>query len=208
MGRYATHGQEILERDGELVGFNAGFGSYAEHNHGYKGYEQTKQKKLIDENKNHSFNGEIVENPDAIHMMEFDDGKVWLTNDEYTYYTLMNKTDKEREVVIDSKIHNDDRKKYESLAESLGYAPNVPEVVALWDGGYSNGHFDLISTSKNSSELLKKLYAEMKIGNVAISADYSFMFRDRGLSFIILDKLTMDDLLNNNMLNEIEKYKI
>ena len=69
---YTTHGQEVLERDGELVGFNAGSGSYAEHKHGYKDYEQTKPKKLIDKNRNHPFNGEIDENPDTIQMMEFD----------------------------------------------------------------------------------------------------------------------------------------
>ena len=31
MGRYAYHGQEVLKRDGKLVGFNAGYGFYAEH---------------------------------------------------------------------------------------------------------------------------------------------------------------------------------
>ena len=31
MGRYAYHGQEVLKRDGKLVGFNAGYGFYSEH---------------------------------------------------------------------------------------------------------------------------------------------------------------------------------
>lgn len=28
MGRYAYHGQEVLKRDGKLVGFNAGYGFF------------------------------------------------------------------------------------------------------------------------------------------------------------------------------------
>lgn len=45
MGRYAYHGQEVLKRDGKLVGFNAGYGFYSEHEHGYTGEEQIKSKK-------------------------------------------------------------------------------------------------------------------------------------------------------------------
>ena len=48
MSRYAYHGQEVLERDGKLVGFNAGYGFYAEHESHYLGEEQRKPKKLID----------------------------------------------------------------------------------------------------------------------------------------------------------------
>ena len=51
MSRYAYHGQEVLERDGKLVGFNAGYGFYAEHESHYLGEEQRKPKKLIDKNK-------------------------------------------------------------------------------------------------------------------------------------------------------------
>ena len=53
MGRYAYHGQEVLKRDGKLVGFNAGYGFYSEHEHGYTGEEQIKPKKIIDKNRNH-----------------------------------------------------------------------------------------------------------------------------------------------------------
>ena len=93
MGRYAYHGQEVLKRDGKLVGFNAGYGFYSEHEHGYTGEEQIKSKKIIDKNKNHPFNGEIVENPQAINLMEFSDGSVWLTNDGWNYASLMRKTE-------------------------------------------------------------------------------------------------------------------
>ena len=51
MGRYAYHGQEVLKRDGKLVGFNAGYGFYAEHESGYTGTEQMKPKKIIDKIK-------------------------------------------------------------------------------------------------------------------------------------------------------------
>ena len=41
----------------------------------------------------------------------------------------------------------------------------------------------------------------MQKGNVAISSDYSFMFKDRGLSFVLLDQLTQEDLMNKQLVD-------
>lgn len=200
MGRYAYHGQEVLYRNGKLVGFNAGYGAYAEHESHYLGDEQRKQKKLIDKNKNHPFNGEIVENPKAVQMMEFSDGNVWITNDSLFNYRLMQKTEEERNEIKEKYLHNEDRKRTEramerAMLEFGGRELDAPEVVALWSAGWhGGGNFDLISTTEQSSEMLRKLYEEMQKGNVAISSDYSFMFKDRGLSFVLLDQLTQQDL--------------
>ena len=195
MGRYAYHGQEVLKRDGKLVGFNAGYGFYSEHEHGYTGEEQMKSKKIIDKNKNHPFNGEIVENPQAINLMEFSDGSVWLTNDGWNYASLMRKTEEERHEIMDRYINNDDRKRNEEFMSKLGTNMDSPEVVALWYGGFNGGgNFDLISTNEQSSELIRTLYA-------AISNDYSFMFKDRGLSFVLLDQLTQEDLMNKQLVD-------
>ena len=203
MGRYAYHGQEVLERNGELVGFNAGYGFYAEHESDYSGEEQTKPKKLIDKNKNHPFNGEIVENPNAVHMIEFSDGNVWITNDSWYYSCLMKKSEKERNEIKEKCVHNMDRKRLER--DSLSYAERkikAPEIIALWNAGhYGDGNFDLISTTEKSSEVLKKLHEEIQKGNVAISSDYSFMFKDRGLSFVLLDQLTQEDLMNKQLVD-------
>ena len=204
MGRYAYHGQEVLKRDGKLVGFNAGYGFYAEHESGYTGEEQMKPKRIInrDKNKNHPFNGEIVENPKAIHLMEFSDGGVWLTNDGLNYASLMRKTEEERHEIMDRYINNTDRKRNEEIMAKLGANIDSPEVVALWYAGFNGGgNFDLISTNEQSSELIKTLYAEMQKGNVAISSDYSFMFKDRGLSFVLLDQLTQEDLMNKQLVD-------
>ena len=203
MGRYAYHGQEVLERDGKLVGFNAGYGFYSEHELHYLGEEQRKPKKLIDKNKNHPFNGEIVENPNAVHMMEFSDGNVWITNDSMDYYRLMKKTDDERNEIKEKYLHNEDRKRIErEMLEFGGRELDAPEIVALWSAGWNgDGNFDLISTTEQSSEVLKKLYEEMQKGNVAISSDYSFMFKDRGLSFVLLDQLTQEDLMNKQLID-------
>ena len=202
MSRYAYHGQEVLERDGKLVGFNAGYGFYAEHESHYLGEEQRKPKKIIDKNKNHPFNGEIVENPNAVHMMEFSDGNVWITNDQMNYYRLMKKTEEERREIMDGYINNDDRKRTDELMASFGGKVDSPEVIALWNAGWNGGgNFDLISTTEQSSEVLKKLYEEMQKGNVAISSDYSFMFKDRGLSFVLLDQLTQEDLMNKQLVD-------
>ena len=193
MGRYAYHGQEVLKRDGKLVGFNAGYGFYS---------EQIKSKKIIDKNKNHPFNGEIVENPQAINLMEFSDGSVWLTNDGWNYASLMRKTEEERHEIMDRYINNDDRKRNEEFMSKFGANMDSPEVIALWYAGFNGGgNFDLISTNEQSSELIRTLYAEMQRGNVAISSDYSFMFKDRGLSFVLLDQLTQEDLMNKQLVD-------
>ena len=201
--RYASNSQEVLYRDGKLIGFNAGYGFYAEHESGYRGQEQMKPKKIIDKENTHPFNGEIVENPEAIKMMEFSDGNVWITNDLWTYLSLMEKTEEERREIMDSYIHNDDRQSDEELAARLGMQEQPPEVIALWSGGFgrSGGNFNLISSSEQSSELLRKLYAEMQKGNVAISSDYSFIFKDRGLSFVLLDQLSQEDLLKKQLID-------
>lgn len=202
MSRYAYNGQEVLERDGKLVGFNAGYGFYAEHESNYAGKEQMKPKRIIDKNKNHPFNGEIVEKPDEIQMMEFNDGNVWVTNNLRNYYSLMKKTEEERREIMDIYINNDDRKRTEKFISSFGGRVDSPEVVALWNAGFNGGgNFDLISTNEQSSELLRKLYSEMQKGNVAISSDYSFMFKDRGLSFVLLNQLTQEDLMNKKLVD-------
>lgn len=202
MSRYAYNGQEVLERDGKLVGFNAGYGFYAEHESNYAGKELIKPKRIIDKNKNHPFNGEIVEKPDEIQMMEFNDGNVWVTNNLRNYYSLMKKTEEERREIMDIYINNDDRKRTEKFISSFGGRVDSPEVVALWNAGFNGGgNFDLISTNEQSSELLRKLYSEMQKGNVAISSDYSFMFKDRGLSFVLLNQLTQEDLMNKKLVD-------
>lgn len=202
MSRYAYNGREVLERDGKLVGFNAGYGFYAEHESNYAGKELMKPKRIIDKNKNHPFNGEIVEKPDEIQMMEFNDGNVWVTNNLRNYYSLMKKTEEERREIMDIYINNDDRKRTEKFISSFGGRVDSPEVVALWNAGFNGGgNFDLISTNEQSSELLRKLYSEMQKGNVAISSDYSFMFKDRGLSFVLLNQLTQEDLMNKKLVD-------
>lgn len=197
MSRYAYRGQEVLKRDGKLVGFNAGYGFYAEHEHGYNGEEQMKPKKGKDKNKNHPFNGEIVENPKSVNLMEFSDGNVWLTNDKWNYTILMRKTEEERREIMNKCINNGDRKSYEELISKYGGNVNAPDIVAIWNGNY----FDLISTNEQSRELIRTLYNEMQKGNVAISSDYSFMFKDRGLSFVLLDQLTQEDLMNKQLVD-------
>ncbi len=203
MSRYAYHGQEVLKRNGKLVGFNAGYGFYAEHEVKYSGAEQIKPKKFRDKNKDNPFNGEIIENPKAVNLIEFSDGSVWLTNDEWNYADLMQKTEEERHKIMDKYINNDDRKLTEEFMSKVFSKVDSPEVIALWSAGFygADGRFNLISTNKQSSELIKTLYAEMQKENVAISSDYSFMFKDRGLSFVLLDQLTKEDFMNKQLVD-------
>lgn len=134
--------------------------------------------------------------------MEFSDGSVWLTNDGWNYASLMRKTEEERHEIMDRYINNDDRKRTEKFMSKIGANMDSPEVIALWYAGFNGGgNFDLISTNEQSSELIRTLYAEMQRGNVAISSDYSFMFKDRGLSFVLLDQLTQEDLMNKQLVD-------
>ena len=131
--------------------------------------------------------------------MDFSDGSVWLTNNIYNYMNLMEKTEEERHEIMNRYIYNDDRKRKEESIFKL----DAPEVIALW----SNRSFDLISTNEQSSELLKTLYSEIQKENVAISSDYSFMFKDRGLSFVLLDQLTEQDLINKKLVDHYDEMR-
>lgn len=196
MSRYAYHGQEVLERDGKFVGFNAGYGLCAEHDAAYVGEEQEKARNFKDTYKDHPFHDEIIKNPKAVNLVHFSDGNVWLTNDEWNYTILMKKTEEEKLKVLSNYLHNEDRQKTEENFKSLGIKAPSPSVVALWTTGLDGmqGHFDLLSTNEKSSAMLQNLYAEMQKGNVAVSSDYSFLFQDRGLSFVLIDQLTNEDL--------------
>lgn len=200
MSRYADHSQEILYRDGKLVGFNAGYGFHAEHEFGYKGMEQMQPKKKLwkKDRQPNPFSEETVRNPDSVYLMELNDGgTVLLTNDDLIYYRMLEMSEEDRSRRVESLINNDDRKSTDDFLAKLGIEPEQPEVVALWDGG----HFNLISTNEHSSELLKTLYVEMQKENVAISSDYSFLFKDRGLSFVLLDQLSKEDFLTKQLVD-------
>lgn len=201
MGRYAHFGQEVLKRNGKLVGVNVGFGFFAEHTESYKGPEQRKTEKNIDKNKNHPFKGEIVENPQAIYLMELSDGRVWLTNNEIAYASVMRKNEEERSEYVDGFSNDDDKIRLEEKMAKRGDEIDSPEILALWSSGFlgGEGKFDLISTNKQTSELIKTLYAEIQKENVAISSNYSFMFKNKGLSFVLLDQLTKEDLMNKQL---------
>lgn len=201
--RYASHSQEVLYRDGKLIGFNAGYGSYAEHIGEYGGDEQRKRENTTVSDKDNPFDGDIIANPREVKMMEFSDGNVWITSDSWKHIRLMTQTEQERQEIMLEYINNSDRKVTEDFLTGLGKNIDSPNVVALWDGGFQGrgGSFDLISTNGQSSELLRKLYTELQKGNVAVSSDYSFMFEDRGLSFVLLDQLSKEDLAQKQLID-------
>lgn len=198
MGRYACTSQEVLIREGRLVGFNAGYGYCAEHQGGYKGKEQRKIEKADNDTEN-PFYAESVTWPESVFIMEFDDKTIWLTNNETVFYGLANKTDKERRKFIEESFISNIKRQF--IKNEKQQEEKMPEILAFWDGIHGDGSFDLVSTAKQGCQLLKKLYAEMQKENVAISSDYSFMFKDRGLSFIIKDQLTEQDMMNKKIVN-------
>lgn len=197
MGRYANNGQEVLYRNGKLIGVNIGYGMHAEHEYGYQGEELG----MMEGYEDNPFNGEIMSEPELVNLMELNDGNVWMTNNAWKYLDLMRRTEEERKAYIDKLINNYDREMTESFLKSLGFDITSPEIVALW----SSSSFDLISTTVQSSELIKRLYDEIQRGNVAVSSDYSFLFKNRGLSFVLLDALSNDDLLAKQLVDSRTK---
>ena len=200
MGRYGVHSQEILDRNDKLIGFNAGFGSHTEHESGYHGFEQKapeglKYKLKLKKIKKHPFYNDIIKNPDEIQMLELADGNVWITNDLGDYYKILKKPKEEQQKIINNYINNYDRQREEEFYMKMKITPSNPSVIPLWD----DTNFDLISTNNYGKKILMSLYEEIKKGNVAISSDYSFMFKDRGLSFVIVDRLNEDDLKNKRL---------
>ncbi len=195
------HGQEVLKRDGILVGFNAGYKYTPEHEKGYRGIEQMQPKRNRDKNKDNPFNAETIKNPEAVHIMEFEDGKVLLTNNKWHYNSLIEKPEEERLEYLKTLLNIDDINQNNEIQLEVNDNIGSTNVIALWHTGFygTNGHFDLISTNEQSSELIKTLYNEIQKGNVAISSDYSFMFEDRGLSFVLLDQLTEEDIKNKQL---------
>lgn len=146
MSRYADNSQEVLYRDGKLIGFNAGYGFHSEHEHGYKGMEQMKSMKK--DNPNNPFSEEIVTNSEEIHLMELnDDGNVFLTNDGYYYYRMLEMSEADKNRRVESLINNDDRKSTADFLTRIGMQPEQPEVVSLWN----DRHFYLLSTNEQSS---------------------------------------------------------
>lgn len=204
MSRYAAHAQQILySEDGKLKGFNAGYGFYAEHEYGYKGMEQLDKSRFKNNNKKKNpFTGEIVKNPEWVRLIQFEKGKnVFLTNDNFEYGIIQRMDEEDKEKYIEGFINNRDRACIEELCTKKGWNMETPEVIALWN----DSRFYLISTNEQSKELLETLYSEIKKKNVAISSDYSFMFKDRGLSFVLLDQLTPEDLVNKQLVDHREE---
>ena len=204
MGRYAAYAQEILySKDGKLKGFNAGYDLHPEHEFGYKGIEQLDNSRFKKNNKKKNpFTGEIVTNPEWIHLIQFEKGKnVFLTNDNFEYGIIQKMNEEDKEKYIEGFINNKDRASLEKFCAENGWNIETPEVIALWNGR----GFYLVPTNEQSKEVLETLYSEMKKKNVAISSDYSFMFKDRGLSFVLLDQLTPEDLANKQLVDNREE---
>jgi len=110
-----------------------GYGFYAEHESKYRGIELKKTEKGENKNKDNPFDGEIVESPATIKLMEFSDGTVWLTNDLRKYVSLMQKTEDERRAIMSRHINNDDRQAVEAILRKLDQTIDSPEVISIWN---------------------------------------------------------------------------
>ncbi|MBE5820376.1 MAG: hypothetical protein E7310_06160 [Clostridiales bacterium] len=92
-----------------------------------------KTEKGENKNKDNPFDGEIVESPATIKLMEFSDGTVWLTNDLRKYVSLMQKTEDERRAIMSRHINNDDRQAVEAILRKLDQTIDSPEVISIWN---------------------------------------------------------------------------
>lgn len=204
MARESIWGKEIIKRDGKIVGINLGYGFYGEHESTYNGPEQGKSQ--IDSLERIAFEGETIENTNQIRMFEFDDGMICITNDmDFCNYAERHRMSMdELQKNFTSYVGYDDTN--QMFLKSIGYKAQdeIPGIKAAWA---CRGVFYLISKDRESNEILKTLYSEIQRKNVAVSNDYRFLFKDRGLSFIMLDQLTREELAKKGLLKCVERVK-
>ena len=204
MARESIWGKQIIIRNGNLVGLNVGYGFYGEHESTYSGLEQGNSQ--LDTPERKIFDGEIIENPDKVKMFEFDDGMICITNnmDFCNYAERHRMSMDELQKNFTSYVGYDDTN--QMFLKSIGYQvqDEIPGIKAAWA---CNGVFYLISKDRESNEILKKLYSEIQRKNVAISNDYRFLFKDRGLSFVMIDQLNKEELDKKGILKCIENVK-
>ena len=189
-----NEGQEILYRNGKFVGLNTGYHlGWFFHDFIYNGPEQFKTSV---KNKDNPFYGQIIENPKAIQIIEWGENDVLISNIPELYEKLKGLPKEKRATDIYSRIKENN---YGHLD-----LPDETIVVSSWYPGNEKygGRFYLTSIGGKNVDIIKKLYNEIQKSNVAVSSGYTFMFEDRGLSFIILDQLSKEDLENKKIENK------
>ena len=174
MGRYATSNFQILtnKRNGQLKGINFGYGYYSEHERGYSGSEtfDYENKQLVG-----PFIKETIKNPSQVKFFRDSKNRVMLSSDSFLNRKV--KTNEDLIEFIDASLSSDDNFMTTFKKEEKFYA--------YW----SDDHFYIIGLEAFANDLLEKLYDNIQRENIAVSSDFSGIFDDRGLSFVVLNQL-------------------
>lgn len=196
MGRYANNGyQELYDSEtNELKGINFGYGFYAEHEYGYLG-EEIGQEDDEKANQKSAFENEKIKDPSKVFFIKTIDGKAMLTNNDWFYHSLAAKDPVTQALEIDKYLqhNNGDKERDISYKEIWNQMFHMDMEMPPYDTQWNKYQFTIVGLDEFHNALLKRLYQEIQAGNVAVSADFSSLFDDRGLSFVFLDKLTKED---------------
>lgn len=190
MSRYAVHSQEILyDSMGRIAGFNAGYGFYSEHEWGYQGRELANPADHSRHAGSGSFADCLVDKPDHVMLVERDDGMAGITNDA----RFANRFDFASSSEWDEYMSgNRDVSEY----GSYGRQPGIFD--AFWD----SSRFTVFGKTDEASDAIREVYEATQGGDVAIAANFSPLFSDRGLSFVILSRL--DDEATDSRATEVK----
>ena len=177
MGRYAYNGYEELinPETGELKGINFGYGFYAEHERGFSCVEQTKPPLKFGK-KNKAFEEERIKQPGCIQLIKLDEQHSVLTNSPYLT------EDFQAEDLKQSR----DVEEVAKMSKQFGMQIGQPNPFYT---SWTDKYFTILSIDSESAQILEHLYQEIMRGNVAVSSNFSSSFKDRGLSFVMLDQL-------------------
>ena len=189
--RYTWQGQEVVCNDnGELVGVNIGFDFCSEHEWGYSGRELAHRRRRGDYSSP-SFEQALIDKLDMISLIECDDGLMALTSyPQGRGYDIA------------------DRDSYMEGHHDVRTADPDRRPGACFDAFWDENSFLIYAIDGYSSKILCELYDHILNYDVAVSPNFLPIFRERGLSFVIVSHLSKEDHETRNRILNIERIAL
>lgn len=210
MGRYANYGFEIIyDENNNIKGINFGYGDVSEHNKKFKGDEVIYSKldrmcfklqkgPVVDR----IFRDEKIKSASDIRLLKGSDGSYLLSN----FLTI----DEIEQDVKYGVVFNYSDVSIEEIDEMISSVRNHPDKKLCnpeFDTSWNEYTFFIVANTPFSNALLKNLYENIQNGNVALDTSFPYFFSDRGLSFLNLNFVTIDDIEHIEALNNSKTKK-
>lgn len=174
--RYTQFGQEVIFTDDKkLLGICIGYDFCSEHEWGYDGRISTRPKRKHND-PSPTFAEAIIDKPECVELVECDDGLMALAS-----HTLWGPL--------------------RDIEDRYGYLENHPDVRCaepdhrddvFFDAFWDERNFLIFGIDGYSSKILEELNECIKAKDVAVSADFRPLFKNRGLSFVVVSRIPSD----------------